>query len=79
MSDLTQAQRDAVEWLRERGGDGVLMYTKTGGRHGAGGAGYALMAAGEVSPSLRLTWDRLVAKGRAELYLVGEGVRLRLR
>lgn len=61
MSDLTKAQAAALEWFRERGGDGVL------DRHGV------LLAAGETAPFTRSTWNGLRDKGLLEFYRLAPG------
>ena len=49
--DLTKAQRDALQWLAEHNGDGVF------DRYGV------LLAAGELAPVMRSTWNALAALG----------------
>jgi len=58
MSDvqLTQAQGNALKWLRERGGDGV--FDKNG----------ILVAAGEPGGFMRSTWNVLQGLGLVEFY-----------
>lgn len=53
---LTKAQREALDWLRERGGDGMFNI------HGV------LLAAGELAPHVRSTWNALEASGLVEHY-----------
>ena len=47
MTTRTEAQRAALKWLRERGGEGVF------GKRGV------LLAAGEWAPFMRTTWNGL--------------------
>lgn len=61
----TAAQHKALEWLKERGGDGLF------DRQGV------LVAAGERAPITRSTWNALIELGLAEIYLA-PGKRLRL-
>ena len=56
---MTPAQREALEWLDRHNGDGVFM---------RGGAGNTLIAAGEVSPVMRSTWNALAASNLVEFY-----------
>lgn len=56
MTTLTKAQRDAAEWLRKRGGDG--MFDKNG----------IVLAAGETAPVQRSTWNALRDAGLVEFY-----------
>lgn len=57
MPVLTQQQRRALDWLAERGGDGVWC---TGGG--------AVMAQGDIAPYERATWQRLEELGHVESY-----------
>lgn len=52
----TPSQRDALQWLIDRGGDGVFT------RHGV------LLAKGELAPVMRRTWEALEEAGKVELY-----------
>ena len=56
MGGLTAAQRDALAWLRARGGDGVF------DRRGVA------LARGETSPVERKTWNALAEAGLVEFY-----------
>jgi hypothetical protein len=56
---ITTAQRDALEWLRKRNGDGVF------DRNGV------LLAAGETAPVTRSTWNALRDAGLVEFYKPG--------
>ncbi len=63
MMHLTKSQERAIEWLKERGGSGIL------DRYGR------LVAGGEVASQFHpTTWLRLVAVGAVR----GEGGRLNL-
>lgn len=53
---MTEAQSQALKWLRDRGGDG--MFDKNG----------VLLAAGETAPHTRSTWNELVKLGLVEIY-----------
>lgn len=53
---LTQAQKDALTWLREHNGDGL--FANDG----------VLLAAGERAPVMRATWNRLRDLGLVEFY-----------
>ena len=53
---LTIAQRDALKWLAEHNGDGVF------DRYGV------LLAAGELAPFMRSTWNALAAFGLVQFY-----------
>ena len=48
MPNLSEAQRAALKWLREHGGEGVF-----------GTRGGVLLAAGEWAPFMRGTWNAL--------------------
>ena len=54
--ELTQAQRNALKWLREQGGDGI--FDKNG----------ILVAAGEPGCFMRSTWNVLAERGLVEFY-----------
>lgn len=49
---------EAIEWLRERGGDGVF----------ADRSHQVLYACGEKAPFMRSTWNRLRDAGAVEFY-----------
>lgn len=53
---MTAAQTEALRWLREHNGDGLF------DKHGT------LVAAGEVAPHTRSTWNKLRAAGLVEYY-----------
>ncbi|WP_342711528.1 hypothetical protein AAFG13_06710 [Bradyrhizobium sp. B124] len=53
---LTHAQREALRWLSEHNGDGCF------DRNGV------LLAAGELAPFMRSTWNALAAVGLVEFY-----------
>jgi len=55
-ADLTTAQRAALKWLTDRGGDGV--FDKNG----------VALAQGETAPVIRTTWNALRDAGRIEFY-----------
>lgn len=57
---LTAPQRRALQWLKDRGGDGIF------NRHGV------LLAQGEYAPHERVTWNQLGELGLVEFY---DGVR----
>lgn len=56
---LTESQKDALRWLAKHNGDGAFAY---------GGKGKALIAAGEVAPIMRATWNVLEDIGLVEYY-----------
>lgn len=56
MSVLTKAQEEALRWLRQRNGEG--MFDRNG----------VLLAAGELAPHTRTTWNRLREAGAVEIY-----------
>ncbi|KRR21889.1 hypothetical protein [Bradyrhizobium retamae] len=64
---LTQSQRDALKWLSEHNGDGVF------DRNGV------LLAAGELAPFVRSTWNALAALGLVQFYNPAGKGRGRLR
>lgn len=66
MRDLTKAQVDALDWLREHNGEGT--FTRDG----------TLLAAGEIAPVMRTTWNILASVGAVEFY-GGKTGRARLR
>lgn len=55
-SQLTDAQRAALKWLKEHNGDGLF------GKDGV------LIAAGERAPFMRSTWNALRDLGLVEYY-----------
>lgn len=58
MSDLTKAMREAVKWLRDRGGDAAVARTVSRGRY--------LLAQGEIGPFTFGTYKRLIEAGLGE-------------
>lgn len=64
---ITQAQKDALRWLVERGGDGCF------DRNGI------LLAMGESAPVVRTTWNRLRELALVETYNPNNKGRGRLR
>lgn len=64
---MTDAQRKAREWLRERGGDGAF------DKHGVA------LAGGESAPFMRTTWNGLRDLGLVEFYNPKGSGRGRLR
>jgi hypothetical protein len=71
---MTEAQRNAITWLRKRSGDG--MFDRNG----------VVLAAGESAPVVRSTWNHLrdaglvefynpTGKGRGRIRLTEEGMR----
>lgn len=65
-SDITDAQRAALKWLREHNGDGI--FDKSG----------VLLAGGERAPVVRSTWNKLADQGLVKFY-GGKHGRSRLR
>lgn len=65
--DLTNSQRDALKWLAEHNGDGL--FDNDG----------VLLAAGELAPFMRSTWNALGALGLVEFYSPAGKGRGRLR
>lgn len=55
---ITEGMRDAIKWMRERGGDCAVARVKGGGR--------IFLAQGEHAPFLPITAKRLVDAGLAE-------------
>jgi hypothetical protein len=53
---ITDAQKSALKWLKNRGGDGVFDMTR------------CLIARGERAGVMRSTWSRLEAFGLIERY-----------
>lgn len=64
---MTEAQRKALDWLHAHGGDGIY------DRHGV------LLAAGELAPFMRSTWNALASLGWVEHYKPSGRGRGRLR
>lgn len=64
---LTEAQAYALRWLRKRNGDGC--FDKNG----------VLLAAGELAPVMRSTWNALQKLGLVEIYKPGGKGRGRVR
>lgn len=62
--NLTDSQKSALLWLRNRNGDGVF------DKH------QVLTAAGERAPYLRSTWSKLESCGLVERYLNGRRLRI---
>jgi hypothetical protein len=58
MSEITQAQRDALKWMRERGGDAAVVRVRGGGRY--------ILAQGETAPFRPITCRALIDNGLAE-------------
>lgn len=56
MTRLTKSQKAAVEWLRQRSGDGCF------DRHGVA------FAQGETAPFTRTTWNGLAEAGLLQFY-----------
>lgn len=54
MSKLTKPQRAALLWLRNRGWEGVFQKNQV------------LLAAGELAPVMRSTWNKLIELGYVE-------------
>lgn len=55
---MTPAHKDAFEWLKKHGGDGVFAEKNH----------QVLLAQGERAPFMRSTWNALVAAGKCEFY-----------
>lgn len=55
---LTKGHRDALKWMRERGGDAAVVRVKGGGRY--------ILAQGEQAPFLPATCKALIERGLAE-------------
>ncbi|MFZ2869642.1 hypothetical protein [Zavarzinia sp.] len=55
---ITGTQITALRWLAHHGGDGLFDRTH----------GNTVLAAGEISPVMRATWNGLVAAGLVERY-----------
>ena len=60
---LTQAQKKALKWLQERGGDAAVARTTAGGRY--------ILAQGDTGPFTVATCRALVSLGLAEYVDVG--------
>jgi hypothetical protein len=56
---LTQSQADALKWLRDHNGTGV--FNKNG----------VLLAAGELAPFMRSTWNALSKAGMVDIWRPG--------
>lgn len=56
---LTKAQEAALKWLREHNGTGVF------DKHGV------LLAAGELAPFMRSTWNALRDAGKVDIFRIG--------
>jgi type VI protein secretion system component VasF len=61
---LTQAQYDALKWLKDRGGDGVFIQFRR------------VLAQGEVAPHMWSTWKALIKLGFCGEYRQGSGKRI---
>lgn len=61
---LTNAQKSALLWLRNRNGDGVFDRYQV------------LVAGGERAPYMRSTWSRLESLGFVERYLNGRRLKV---
>jgi hypothetical protein len=58
-TQLTKAQKDALQWLRDHNGTGL--FDKNG----------VLLASGELAPVRRSTWNALREAGKVEIYRDG--------
>lgn len=67
---LTTAERAALEWFRENGGDAVLATHKAGGK--------SYIAQGETGRFMPVTMNRLVRRGAVERYELSGTIRYRL-
>ncbi len=56
--NMTQAQTEALDWLKKHGGDGVFAEKNR----------QVLLAAGERAPVMRSTWTGLCELGLVEVY-----------
>lgn len=56
---MTKAQTDALKWLVEHNGTGI--FNKNG----------VLLAAGELAPFMRSTWNALRDAGKVDIYRIG--------
>lgn len=63
---MTQAQQDALKWLNDHGGDGVII--KFG----------RVLSLGEIAPHQASTWKALVEQGKCQTYQLGAGKRIRV-
>ena len=55
---MTPSEREALKWLKDRGGDGVFAERNR----------QVLLARGERSPVMRKTWNSLCRQGLVEAY-----------
>ena len=69
-AQITPAERAALEWFRENGGDAVLATHKAGGK--------SYIAQGETGRFMPATMDRLVRRGAVERYELSGTIRYRL-
>lgn len=58
MTALTKAHKDALEWMRDHGGDAAVVRVNGGGRY--------ILAQGEQAPFLPSTCRALIERGLAE-------------
>lgn len=63
---MTDAMKEALRWLSERGGDGVFQ------------RGNVLLCAGEIAPHTYKTWKNLGEVGKVEFYRQGKARRLKV-
>ena len=56
MGALSKSQKEALKWLQEHSGDGVFALNGT------------FLAAGEIAPHTRGTWNKLRDAGYVEFY-----------
>jgi hypothetical protein len=64
---MVQPIEEALQWLKDRGGDGALV----------GPAKQQVLAQGEVGGFAYTTWKKLINSGRIEIYRLGNSKRLR--
>lgn len=57
-AELTKAHKDAIDWMRKRGGDAAVVRVNGGGRY--------ILAQGETAPFLPSTCRALIDRGFAE-------------
>ena len=58
MTEITDAMRDAIRWMKARGSDAAVVRVKGGGRY--------ILAQGEQAPFLPITCRNLIDAGLAE-------------
>lgn len=61
---MTEAQKEALKWLNDHGGDGVFI------RYGR------VLAMGDIAPHKAATWNALIRQGVCREYRQGMGRRI---